>query len=304
MFVHVLGSAAGGGFPQWNCNCNNCRGVRSGSIQAISRTQSSIAVSSDGIHWALLNASPDILTQIKAFPNIQPARNLRDSGIRAVVLMDAQIDHTTGLLMLREGTKLNLYCTSCVYHDLRSVNPLLKVLDHYCGSEWHEIHTEPAQAFTVDGIEHLSFAPLPLKSNAPPYSTRRDKPMPGDNIGLQITDTRSGKSLFYAPGLGVAEAHVLSAMREADCVLVDGTFWTEDEMITQGLGKKPAASMGHLAQSGTGGMMEILAEMNKPRKILIHINNSNPILNEASEQRKILAQQHIEVAYDGMEIAL
>ena len=134
MFVHVLGSAAGGGFPQWNCNCTNCRGVRDGSIQAHSRTQSSIAVSSDGINWALLNASPDILTQIKEFPKIQPARSLRDTGIRAVVLMDAQIDHTTGLLMLREGPKLNLYCTSCVHEDLRSVNPLLKVLDHYCGS--------------------------------------------------------------------------------------------------------------------------------------------------------------------------
>ncbi|MGB8338638.1 MAG: pyrroloquinoline quinone biosynthesis protein PqqB [Burkholderiales bacterium] len=304
MFVHVLGSAAGGGFPQWNCNCNNCRGVRDGSIKAHPRTQSSIAVSSDGINWALLNASPDILTQIKVFPKIQPARSLRDSGIRAVVLMDAQIDHTTGLLMLREGSKLNLYSTSCVYHDLRSVNPLLKVLDHYCGSEWHEIHAEPAQAFSVDGVEHLSFAPLPLKSNAPPYSTRRDQPLPGDNIGLQITDTRSSKKLFYAPGLGVAEAHVLIAMQEADCVLVDGTFWTEDEMITQGLGKKPAASMGHLPQSGKGGMIEILAGMNKPRKILIHINNTNPILNEDSEQRKILAQQKIEVAHDGMEITL
>lgn len=304
MFVHVLGSAAGGGFPQWNCNCNNCRGVRNGSIKATPRTQSSIAVSSDGINWALLNASPDILTQIKEFPKIQPARSLRDTGIRAVVLMDAQIDHTTGLLMLREGPKLNLYCTSCVHEDLRSVNPLLKVLDHYCGSAWHEIHTEPAQAFTVDGVGHLTFTPLPLKSNAPPYSTRRDKPLPGDNVGLQITDTRSGTSLFYAPGLGVAEAHVLDAMRAADCVLVDGTFWTEDEMITQGLGKKPAASMGHLPQSGKGGMTEILNGMSKPRKILIHINNSNPILNENSEQRKTLAEQKIEVAYDGMEITI
>lgn len=304
MLVHVLGSAAGGGFPQWNCNCRNCHGVRRGIIKATPRTQSSLAVSSDGSNWALLNASPDILTQIKAFPGIQPGRSLRDSGIRAVVLMDAQIDHTTGLFMLREGPKLELYCTACVHEDLRSVNPLLQVLDHYCGTTWHEISTEPAREFTVNGVEHLRFAPLPLKSNAPPYSTRRDRPLPGDNIGLQISDERSGKSLFYAPGLGVAEAHVLNAMREADCVLVDGTFWTEDEMITQGLGKKPAASMGHLPQSGKGGMMEILAGMPKPRKILIHINNSNPILDEDSAARKILAQQNIEVAEDGMEITL
>jgi pyrroloquinoline quinone biosynthesis protein B len=304
MYVHVLGSAAGGGFPQWNCNCSNCHGFRSGSVNAQSRTQSSIAVSSDGINWALLNASPDILAQLKAFPSAQPARSLRDTGIKAVILMDAQIDHTTGLLMLREGAPLNLYCTQPVYGDLQNANPLLKVLSHYCGSNWHEIKAEPAEPFTVHGVEHLSFTPMPLKSNAPPYSPRRDRPAPGDNIGLLIEDKRSGKSLFYAPGLGELEPHVLQAMQRADCLLVDGTFWTEDEMITQGLGKKPAASMGHLPQAGKGGMMEILAPLTKARKILIHINNSNPILNEDSPERRQLTQQNIEVAHDGMEITL
>jgi pyrroloquinoline quinone biosynthesis protein B len=304
MYVHVLGSAAGGGFPQWNCNCNNCHGLRSGKIKAQARTQSSIAVSGDGLNWALLNASPDILAQLKAFPSAQPARALRDTGIKAVVLMDAQIDHTTGLLMLREGAPLNLYCTQPVYGDLQSANPLLKVLSHYCGSNWHEIKAEPPERFTVHGVEHLSFTPMPLKSNAPPYSPRRDRPAPGDNIGLLIEDTRSGKSLFYAPGLGELEPHVLQAMQRADCLLVDGTFWTEDEMITQGLGKKPAASMGHLPQSGTGGMMDILAPLTKARKILIHINNSNPILNEDSPESMQLTQQNIEVAHDGMNITL
>ncbi len=304
MFVHVLGSAAGGGFPQWNCNCNNCKGLRQGSIRGYARSQSSIAVSGDGVNWALLNASPDILQQLKTFPASQPARSLRDTGIKAVILMDAQIDHTTGLLMLREGAPLELYCTRHVHDDLQTANPLLNVLKHYCGSNWHEIFTEPPKKFAVAGVEHLWFTPLPLKSNAPPYSPRRDKPELGDNIGLLIEDTRSGKSLFYAPGLGEAETHVLRVMSDADCVLVDGTFWTDDEMITQGLGKKPAASMGHLPQSGRGGMIEILSVMNKPRKILIHINNSNPILNEDSAERKQLSQQNIEVAYDGMEIKL
>src|SRR5579875_2412765 len=139
MKVLVLGSAAGGGFPQWNCNCPNCRGVREGTIKAQPRTQSSIAISSDSLNWVVVNASPDILTQIKSAPQLQPARRLRDSGIRAVILVDSQLDHTLGLAMLREGERLNIYCTASVHEDLITGNPLLRMLEHYCGVEWHEV---------------------------------------------------------------------------------------------------------------------------------------------------------------------
>ena len=195
MQVRVLGAAAGGGFPQWNCNCRNCDGLRKGTIRAQARTQSSIAVSSNGVDWALFNASPDLLAQIKSFPALQPARGIRDTGIRAIVLVDGQIDHTTGLLMLREGKPLEIWCTDMVREDLSTGNPLFNILGHYCGVNWHRLPTAAASSFSIDGIEHLSFTAMPLKSKAPPYSPHRDNPHEGDNIGMRITDVRNGKSL-------------------------------------------------------------------------------------------------------------
>jgi pyrroloquinoline quinone biosynthesis protein B len=304
MRIRVLGAAAGGGFPQWNCNCHNCNGVRKGSIRAQARTQSSIAVSSDGVSWVLFNASPDLLAQIKSFPALQPARAIRDTGIRAVVLVDGQIDHTTGLLMLREGKPLEIWCTDMVREDLTTGNPLFNILGHYCGVDWHRVPTAPGSSFSVDGIEHLSFTPVPLKSKAPPYSPHRDNPHQGDNIGMRITDLRSGKKLFYAPGLGEIEPHLEPLLQEADAVMVDGTFWTDDEMIRLGISDKRARDIGHLPQSGESGMINVLRPLKAERKILIHINNTNPILDEDSPERAELSRAGIEVAYDGLEVAL
>ena len=251
----------------------------------------------------LLNASPDILSQIRAFPALQPARQPRDTGIVGVILMDAQIDHTTGLLSLREGRTLELYCTAPVHADLSTTNPLLPILGHYCDVHWHRIEAQ-GEAFSVQGIEHLRFTAHAVSGKAPPYSPHRNAPESGDNLGLSITDTRSGRTLFYAPGLERIEPHILDAMRNADCLLVDGTCWTDDEMITLGLANKRARDMGHLPQSGPGGMIEVLDGLQRPRKILIHINNTNPILDEDSPERAILTQHGIEVAHDGMDLAL
>ncbi|MFV0666075.1 pyrroloquinoline quinone biosynthesis protein PqqB [Denitromonas sp.] len=304
MKIRVLGAGAGGGFPQWNCNCPNCAGLRNGTIRATARTQSSIIVSGDEEHWALFNASPDILTQIQRCPVLQPGRALRDTGIAAIVLIDAQIDHTTGLYMLREHRQPHaLWCTRPVRDDLSRGNPLFGVLEHYCGIDWHEIAL--GQDFAIDAVAGLRFAALPLTSNAPPYSPRRDRPEPGDNIGVTITDTRSGRRLFYAPGLGQMEDAVWAAMQAADVVLVDGTLWTDDEMIRLGASAKTSRAMGHMPQSGPDGMIEWLDRLPaSTRKILIHINNTNPILNEDSAERAELARHGIEVAFDGMEIAL
>ena len=278
--------------------------MRAGSPHHLPRTQSSIAISANSTDWLLVNASPDVLQQIKAFPGLQPARALRDTGIAAVMLMDAQIDHTTGLLMLREHRqRLPLYCHPLVREDLTSGNPLFKVLEHYCGIDWQALSLE--DTFAINGLDGLAFAVLPLLSNAPPYSPHRDKPQPGDNVGLSVTDTATGKKLFYAPGLGQMEPHVWAAMQASDCVLVDGTLWTDDEMIALGASKKTSRSMGHLPQSGADGMIEWLDKLpNHVRKILIHINNTNPILDAQSPQRQTLTEHGIEVAFDGMEITL
>jgi len=302
--LHVLGSAAGGGFPQWNCNCTMCYGVRTGKIKATPRTQSSIAISDTGEDWALFNASPDILQQLKSFAASQPARSLRDTGIRSIFLLDAQIDHTTGLLMLREHNQpLNLYSTAPVKEDLSSGNPLFNVLGHYCGVNWSEIEFN-GSPLTLPGAESVNIFPIALTSNAPPYSPRRDNPVPGDTVGVLMHDTTSNKKVFYAPGLGSVEPAVWEAMQQADVVLVDGTMWTDDEMIRAGASNKSAASM-HLAQSGSGGMIEWLDKLpSSTRKVLIHINNTNPILNESGPERAELAEHGIEVAEDGMTITL
>ncbi len=304
MKIRVLGSAAGGGFPQWNCNCTNCDGVRNHSIKARTRTQSSIIVGDAGADWLLINASPDILAQIKNEPVLQPARHARDSGIAAVVLMDAQVDHVTGLLMLRErNSPLPVYATQQVLEDLKSGLPLIHTLSHYCTVDEHLIEPDKAP-FIVPQLPTLALRPISLSSKAPPYSPHRNDPHPGDNIGLSITDQTSGKTVFYAPGLGAIEPQVERAMQQADVLLVDGTFWTDDEMIRLGLSAKRAADMGHLAQSGAGGMIEVLKRYPDKRRILIHINNTNPILREDSEQALELARCGIEIAFDGMSIEI
>jgi pyrroloquinoline quinone biosynthesis protein B len=279
--------------------------VRDGTIRTRARTQSSIAASGDGQRWVLFNASPDILQQIREFPALQPGDRLRTTAIAAIVLIDAQIDHTTGLLMLREHDKpLELWCTEPVFQDLTTGNPVLKVLGHFAGVRRHQLPLS-GDGFRIPGIEGLRFVACALSSKAPPYSPHRDRPQPGDNIGVTIVDERSGKRLFYAPGLGQIEPPVRDAMHSAHCVLVDGTCWSDDELVRLGVSAKRARDIGHLPQSGPGGMIEQLGGLPPgTRRILIHINNTNPILNEDSSEHRELARHGIEVSYDGMEISL
>ncbi|MEE2792045.1 MAG: pyrroloquinoline quinone biosynthesis protein PqqB [Acidobacteriota bacterium] len=304
MLVHVLGSAAGGGFPQWNCNCRNCRRIRNGSLKGTARTQSSITVSSNGVDWVLFNASPDIRQQLASFPPLQPGRTVRDTGICAVLLVDAQIDHTTGLVVLREHTEpWNVYCTQAVHEDLTTGYPLFNILSHFQGVNWHEVPVDET-SFTIPKADGLRFTAVPLKSEAPPYSPRRHNTVPGNNIGIRLEDPISGKNLFYAPGLGELEPHVRRYMEAADCILVDGTVWTDNELSREGISDKRAQDMGHLNQSGEGGMIDILQSLNCPRKIVIHINNTNPILDEESPEHAELVNAGIQIAYDGMDITL
>jgi pyrroloquinoline quinone biosynthesis protein B len=302
--IRVLGSAAGGGFPQWNCNCRNCAGFRNGTLRARARTQSSIAVAGGpDSSWALVNASPDILAQLAANPVLQPGRAMRDSALAAIVLVDGQIDHTTGLYMLRESVRpWPLWCTDSSYADLTRGNPVLQVLSYYCGVNRQRIGLD-GEEFVVDGVPHVRWRALSVASKPAPYSPNRESPVPGDNVALMITDEVTGRAALYAPGLGAMDEQVWRSMQSAACVLVDGTFWTDDEMIRLGVSHKHARDIGHLPQSGPEGMLAWLDRLPRStRKILIHVNNTNPILDEDSAERAELARRGVEVAWDGMEV--
>lgn len=304
MKIRVLGSAAGGGFPQWNCNCRQCASLREGTVRARRRTQSSIAVAgNDPAAWVLVNASPDIRQQLEANAGVlQPARAARDTAIAAVLVVDAQLDHTVGLYMLRESTRpLALYCTDRVYRDLGTV---VNALSYYCGIEHRRI-TADGTSFRIDGTPGVRWQALAVPSKPPPFSPNREQPAPEDNIALVISDEVTGGTLLYAPGLGAIDDSIWRGMQSADCVLIDGTFWSDDEMQAVGVSNKRARSIGHLPQTGAGGMLEWLDRLPaRTRKILIHVNNTNPILDEDSAARAELRERGVEVAFDGMELEL
>jgi len=302
--IEVLGSSAGGGLPQFNCNCDNCKGYRAGKTSIKRRTQSSITISEDGENWVLFNTSPDILEQIHNSPFLHPTLR-RETKIKAIVFIDAQIDHTTGLLMLREGCPHEVYCTKEVHEELNTSFPLFKMLTHWDGggTHYHEVATD-GTSFEIPVMPSYTFRAVPLISNAPPYSIYRDKPRAGDNIGMVVINKQSGKRLFYLPGLGVLQQAIIDEMRIADILLIDGTLWTDDEMIKNGFSTKLGTDMGHVPLSGAGGLIETLDTLEKPRKILIHINNTNPILDDTTEEYQELTRHNIEISYDGMHIEI
>lgn len=302
--IKIMGSGAGGGFPQWNCSCSNCSRCREDHFQGPQRSQSSIAVTQNGEDWVLVNASPDLRYQVLMNSEFHPKDGGRESPIKAVVLVDAQIDHTTGLIFMREGNRIPLYCTDAVAEDLSTGYPILPLLSHYCGVELHTIPADAEQRFQISGFNQLEWMAVPMVGKAPPYSPHRQDPIPGDNIGLFIWDRGSKRSLFYAPALEKVPTSILPLIQAVDLILVDGTFWTEDEMIQLGFSQKRAADMGHMPVSGDDGILAFLSQFSKPRKILIHINNTNPILDESSKEYAQVRAMGVELAQDGMRINL
>jgi len=253
----------------------------------------------------LVNASPDVLAQLQSNPDLQPGRAIRDSAIVAIILVDGQVDHTTGLYMLRESVRpWPIWCTDSTFADLTQGNPVFGVLGYFCGVDRRRIDLDDT-GFTVDAVQGVRWRALPVASKPAPYSPNRDSPIAGDNLALIIEDEVTGRTAVYAPGLSAIDDRLWRAMQSAACVLVDGTFWADDEMIRLGVSSKRARDIGHLPQSGPGGMLEWLDRLpSATRKILIHINNTNPILDESSPEAVELSRRGVEAARDGMEIVL
>ena len=295
MRVHVLGSAAGGGSPQWNCHCEVCEAARTG-VRARPRTQSSLAIRGGQGPWFLVNASPDLRQQLETLDQ-RGVDGVRAQPIAGVLLTDAEIDHTAGLLLLRESaTPLRVYGDAGVERALSDGYPVLPMLQRYCGAEWQPL--EPGRTLPIDGssLEVESFA---AGGDAPRY-------LDGDleAAGFVFRDRATGGVATYVPGLARLDDSVVARFAASDLVLVDGTFWRHDELARLGISDRTAADMGHVPLSGPGGTLEVLAGLERPRTVLIHINNTNPILLEDSPEREEVVRAGIEVAYDGLEVEL
>ncbi len=302
--ILILGAAAGGGFPQWNANNSNCQRTRAGDSNAPAQTQSSIAVSVDGATWCLCNASPDLRQQIEANRQLQPRPDgpVRASPLGAVVLTNADIDHIAGLLSLRESQTFSLHATSRVL-DTLTANSVFNVLN-------------PALVARKEISLDAPFAPLPglqITAFAVPGkvalyledTTRADfGTMRGDTVGLEIRDDASGRKFFYIPGCAEMTAPLAERLHGAPLVLFDGTLYTDNEMIVAGEGVKTGQRMGHMSMSGPMGSIRAFETLGVRRRMFIHLNNTNPVLNLDSPERAAVQASGWEVAMDGMEILL
>jgi pyrroloquinoline quinone biosynthesis protein B len=303
----VLGSAAGGGFPQWNSNAPACRRARQGDAAARPRSQASIAVSANARDWFLLNATPDLRLQIEATPCLHPREGLRSSPIAGAVVTGGDVDAIAGLLHLRERHTFSLYAPSPVLAII-AANPIFNVLAPDCVRRLElplDERTELAGTSGPSGLAVVAFAvpgkvPLYLETAGLDPGVSEE----GDAIGLEIIDTASGKSCFFIPGCAAMNERLRRRVAGASLVLFDGTLWRDDEMIRMGIGAKTGRRMGHMSMSGEDGTIAAFRDLGVRRRIFIHINNSNPALLDDSEERRIANEAGWEIAYDGMEVRL
>lgn len=295
MLLRVLGSAAGGGSPQWNCGCTVCAAVRSGAGPA--RTQSSVAFSAgNDEQWFLINASPDVRSQIEAFPGLHP-HDARTTPMEAVLLTDAELDHTLGLLLLREARAgLVLYATPAVHKTLADGSGILRALERYCPVEWRPV--VPGADFALaDGLSCRAFD-VPTTKRAR-FGAGVDH---GRVVGYRLTDERSGGTLVYLPGVQSLTPTLREEIQGCDCLLIDGTCWRDDELVRLGLAGKTSREMGHLPIEGPDGSLAQLPSLGAGRTIFVHMNNTNPILLEDAPERRIVEDSGMQVAIDGLEV--
>ena len=311
MHIRVLGSAAGGGYPQWNCNHPNSRRARTGEPAAAQRTQSSIAVSEDGVRWLLCNASPDLRQQINDNPVLQPAAAgpLRASPLQAVLLTNADVDHVTGLLTLRESQAYTLYATPRVLEVL-AANSIFNVLNPAFVARQPMLLDTPWQPLAADGSKlGLTVTAFAVPGRVALWLEDASRPVDigavtQDTIALEIGGLEGGRSFFYIPACARMTPELAARIRGAALVFFDGTLWLDDEMIRAGVGLKTGQRMGHLSVAGEGGSMALLQDLNIERKVFIHINTTNPILLDDSPERATVSRAGWEVAYDGMHLLL
>jgi pyrroloquinoline quinone biosynthesis protein B len=313
MRLKVLGSAAGGGFPQWNCACPNCSRVREGKFSGSARTQAQLAWSAVPGEWTLLNASPDLRVQIDTTPELWPAHNTSDntsdnngsrhSPIRDLILTGAEVDQSLGLLLLREFHRFRVHATASVRKILTEDNSMFGVLARFAGQvEWHDLPLD--RPFSAGGAR---LEVVPLNAGFPGFvSASRSAELNPEEaaIGLLISPESGGGTLAFLPGAGCVSDALLDRLGTCDYLLFDGTFWSDDEPSRIPGITRTARQMGHLPISGAGGSMERLSGLRHPRKIFIHINNTNPILDDLSPERRMANDSGWEVARDGMEITL
>jgi len=300
--VSVLGAAAGGGFPQWNCNCDNCRRLRQGKLRAKARSQIQVAVSADGCAWHLLGASPDLGKQIECNPRLHPRQGLRDSPIASVILTCAEVDQSLGLLLLREMQPFAVYATASVRDILLGDNSMFGMLHRVPRQvEWRAV--SPGVPFEIEA--GMKLEAIPMGSGYPSYvSAGRLALCRADEAVVGWSVRHGGSSVLFLPGVAAIDDALLARMEQSDLVLLDGTFWSDDELIRVWPEARTARAMGHLPISGEGGTLERLAALRRPRKVFIHINNTNPILDEEGEAYSTVRETGWDVAYDGMTITL
>jgi pyrroloquinoline quinone biosynthesis protein B len=312
MRIHVLGSAAGGGFPQWNCNHPNSRRAREKAFNARARTQSSIAVSNDGERWFLFNASPDLRQQINDNAILYPKHGLRHSPIQGAVLTNADVDHVTGLITLRESQPLTVYGTRRVQGVLAD-NKIFNVLNPQFVKREVLTLEQPTELTNVDGsASGIVVVPFSVPGKVALWLEDATKganfgSVEEDTVALEVRDTAGRTQFFYIPGCASMPAWLAARLRNAPLVLFDGTLWTDDEMIRDGVGIKTGQRMGHMSVNEPNpeiGTIAAFRDLNVRRKIFIHINTTNPILLEDSPQRAACAAAGWEVSHDGMEITL
>jgi pyrroloquinoline quinone biosynthesis protein B len=297
MHLRLIGAAAGGGLPQWNCRCENCQAARQRSRSPM--TQCSLAFCADGAAWYLINATPDVGAQLARWPEFHPPAEMRSTPIRGVFLTDGELDHTLGLLQLREGARWTIYATPAVGRLIQKDLPLLPALRRYAD---------------VPAVTLLPDAPLPLclpgvevrlvetGRRLPRYAD--EKETAGAVVAVTLRDAISGKRVVFAPGVSALTESLRERCGEADAILFDGTFWSDDELRDLEIGGDTAHGMGHLPVGGCGGSGRWLAGFSAQTKLYVHLNNTNPLLDPASRERAWIARLGLEVGYDGWTMTL
>jgi pyrroloquinoline quinone biosynthesis protein B len=295
--IRVLGSAAGGGLPQWNCGGPNSVRARRGDPDVPPRTQPSLALSAGDGRWSLVNASPDVRQQLAAFPGLHPRPGTRDVPLDTIVLTNADLDHALGLLVLRESLPYRVVTSAWVRDALLGHNAVFRLLEPAFGA------VKLDEPFALDRGGSLEARLFPVPGKVPTWCAGLAANHPEATLALRVTDQRSGRRLVYAPGLARLDDATLAELEAADVRFVDGTFWTAHELRALRPGAPDAFAMGHVPIGGDGGSLEVLSGL-AGRTFYTHVNNTNPILDAGSEEAAALARLGIGIASDGMELEL